>query len=146
MKLKDPKSLLGKTKPRAALAVVVPWGGVGNDLPGGYPRGEKGTVKIDDPQPTNEQNVGPHRLDRISVHAQPPHNSRSVLVVRKHSDNLRSKVRCLKQCGLSYGSPRKREADRHFFFGGFAFSISLDDKVLSEVITFTVSSSDFLRL
>ena len=57
MKLKDPKSLLGKTKPRAALAVVVPWGEVGNDLPGGYPRGEKGTVKIDDPQPTNEQNV-----------------------------------------------------------------------------------------
>ena len=108
---------------------MVPWGGVGNDLPGGYPRGEKGTVKIDDPQPTNEQNVGPHRLDRISVHAQPPHNSRSVLVVRKHSDNLRSKVRCLKQCGLSYGSPRKREADRHFFFGGFAFSISLVDKV-----------------
>ena len=85
MKLKDPKSLLGKTKPRAALAVVVPWGEVGNDLPGGYPPGEKGTVKIDDPQPTNEQNVGPHRLDRISVHAQPPHNSRSVLVVRKHS-------------------------------------------------------------
>ena len=85
MELKDPTSLLGKTKPRAALAVVVPWGEVGNYKPGGYPRGEKGTVKIDDPQPTNEQNVGPHRLDRISVHAQPPHNSRSVLVVRKHS-------------------------------------------------------------
>ena len=49
--------MLGKTKPRAALAVVVPWGEVGNDLPGGYPRGEEGTIKIDDPQPMNEQNV-----------------------------------------------------------------------------------------
>ena len=37
--------------------MVVPWGEVGNDLPGGYPRGEEGTIKIDDPQPMNEQNV-----------------------------------------------------------------------------------------
>ena len=138
--------MLGKTKPRAALAVVVPWGEVGNDLPGGL-SARRRTNDQNGRSTTNERaKCCPHRLDRISVHAQPPHNSRSVLVVRKHSDNLRSKVRCLKQCGLSYGSPRKREADRHFFFGGFAFSISLDDKVLSEVITFTVSSSDFFRL
>ena len=69
MVLKDPTSLLGKTKPRAALALVVPWGEVGNYKPGGYPRSEEGTIKMDDPRPMNEQNVGPHRVDELSGHA-----------------------------------------------------------------------------
>ena len=68
------KALLGKTKPGAALAAVVPWGEVRYYLPGGLSARRKRNGQNGSSTANERAKYCPHRADELSIHAILFHN------------------------------------------------------------------------